>query len=443
MQSVKSVDPTSTEKIHFAMKEYLRTQFHKKMHERSSRIKNSRIFNTFATSYNQQLTMPKNKNAVIRYMFLDQLLSDQKHQYTCLDLVIKCNDMLEQAGYPGICGCHVRSRDDVNATNSDEFRSGKRLIQMDLQALQDSPFNMEIDSSEKSYGSPIYRYKDQTRTLFSKQLSDDEKRLLKEVLNTLGQFSGVDSFSWLQDLREKLEDKHSFGDSYFDIEGKDVIDNRTIIAFEENKYLRNKEYLSRLFSFISNNQTITISYKKFTETETKKYTVYPYMLKQYSNRWYLICTPVVDETGAYNPGLVLNLPLDRFAGEIKADKRHKFKECAVELEERYEEIIGITYYSENPVDEIIFVVKESAVPFIETKPIHETQRACLDMQYHVEGYKTFCIECRYNHELLSTLSSYGEEIIILSPVHLREKMLHRLEEQLMGYKKTKNIIREK
>lgn len=386
--------------------------------------------------------MPKNKNAVIRYMFLDQLLSDQKHQYTCLDLVIKCNEMLELAGYPGICDGHVRSREDVNAENSDDFKSGKRLIQMDLQALQDAPFNMEIDNSEKSYGSPVYRYKDPTRTLFSKKLSDDEKRLLKEVLNTLGQFSGVDSFSWLQDLREKLEDKHSFGDSYLDVDGKEVVDDRTIIAFEENKYLKNKEYLPMLFSFISNKQTIIVSYKKFTETETRKYFVYPYMLKQYSNRWYLICTPAVDETGVYNPELVLNLPLDRFAGEIKVDKRHKFKECAVELEERYEEIIGITYYKENPVDEIIFAVKDGAIQYIETKPIHESQRICLDMQYHVDGYKTFCIECRYNHELLQTLSSFGEEIIVLSPKHLREKMRARIEDQLKSYRITEKIVRE-
>lgn len=386
--------------------------------------------------------MPKNKNAVIRYMFLDQLLSDQKHQYTCLDLVIKCNEMLEQAGYPTICNCHVSSRDEVNALNSEDFKSGKRLIQMDLQALQESPFNMEIDSSEKSYGAPVYRYKDQTRTLFSKQLSDDEKMLLKEVLNTLGKFSGVDSFAWLQDLREKLEDKHSFGDSYFDINGKETVEDRTIIAFEENKYLRNKEYLSKIFSHISNKQTIIVSYQKFTETDVRRYAVYPYMLKQYSNRWYLICTPVVDETGVYNPDLILNLPLDRFAGDIKVDKRHKYKECAVDLGERYEEIVGITYYMENPVDEIIFAVKDKAVPFIETKPIHESQRTCLDMQYHIDGYKTFCIECRYNHELLSTLSSFGEEIIVLSPAHLREKMINRLKEQMAGYKIAEKIICE-
>ena len=147
--------------------------------------------------------MPSNKNAVIRYMYLDQMLSDRYNKYTCEDLLKKVNERLELAGYPTIGG---------DKSDYDRYiKSGKRVIQLDLQSLQESPFNMEIDSSEKLYGSPVYRYVDQTQSLFSKPLSEDEKRLLQEVLNTLGQFAGLDSFEWLHDLQEKLNDRKSFG----------------------------------------------------------------------------------------------------------------------------------------------------------------------------------------------------------------------------------------
>ena len=33
--------------------------------------------------------MPSNKNAVIRYMYLDQMLSDRYNKYTCEDLLKK------------------------------------------------------------------------------------------------------------------------------------------------------------------------------------------------------------------------------------------------------------------------------------------------------------------------------------------------------------------
>ena len=164
--------------------------------------------------------MPSNKNAVIRYMYLDQMLSDRYNKYTCEDLLKKVNERLTLAGYPTIGG---------DQSDYDRYlRSGKRVIQLDLQALQEAPFNMEIDSSEKLYGSPVYRYADQTQSLFSKPLSDDEKRLLQEVLNTLGQFSGLDSFGWLNDLQEKLNDHHAFGRGDYD---RDMIQPRKIISF--------------------------------------------------------------------------------------------------------------------------------------------------------------------------------------------------------------------
>ena len=213
--------------------------------------------------------MPSNKNAVIRYMYLDQMLSDRYNKYTCEDLLVKVNERLELAGFPTIGG---------DKCDYDRYiRSGKRVIQLDLQSLQESPFNMEIDSSEKLYGSPVYRYVDQTQSLFSKPLSEDEKRLLQEVLNTLGQFAGLDSFEWLHDLQEKLNDRKSFGRGEFD---EKTIDSRKIISFSSNDYLEGKDYLGVLFALIANKKVVDVDYAPFGE-EVRTIRLYPYLLKQY------------------------------------------------------------------------------------------------------------------------------------------------------------------
>lgn len=52
----------------------------------------------------KQEEMPSNKNAVIRYMYLDQMLSDRYNKYTCENLLKKVNERLELAGYPTIGG---------------------------------------------------------------------------------------------------------------------------------------------------------------------------------------------------------------------------------------------------------------------------------------------------------------------------------------------------
>lgn len=385
--------------------------------------------------------MSKNKNAIIRYVFLDQLLSDQNQRYTCLDLTIKCNRMLIEAGYPGICPDSANNKDDVNSSSSVDYKSAKRLIQLDLNALQESPFNLEIDSSEKYRGAPIYRYKDPTRTLFSKQLSDSEKFLLKEVLNTLGKFSGIDAFNWLDDLKRRLEKEDSFGDSTLNVGLKNKpSNNQSYIWFEENKYLKNKDYIAHIFFHIVNKHTIDIKYKRFFDVDPIEMTVYPYMLKEYNNRWYLLCTPSTDpNTGKYIPDSLYNLPLDRFEERVQHNKDIPFIKCQVDINERYEEIVGITYYKEQPIEKIVFAVKtdceDSALPYIETKPLHETQAHCYTPKYQREGYKIFTIQCRYNLELITLLSSYGKNIIVLSPKHIKDKIIKRLRDQLSEYSK--------
>ena len=367
--------------------------------------------------------MPTNKNAAIRYMYLDQLLSDRHHEYTCRNLVEKVNEKMTFAGYGSIW-----------SGDPDDYASAKRLIQLDIEALQDEPFSMEIDSSKKIGTAPVYRYADPTKSLFSKQLTDDEKLLLREVFNTLGRFSGLDNFEWLDDLRERLSDKRSFGNAN-PLAGSSIddTDSRVMMSFEENKYLRNKEYLPQLFSCIARRQTISVPYKKFNDSEIKHFTVYPYMLKQYATRWYLLCTPAKSEQFNYKPEVVLSLPLDRFEGEVTICGEETFIECAVDLEERFEEIIGITYIEDNPVEKIVLAVRNEAYPYIDTKPLHETQKKCFDQQYQIDGYKTISIECRDNHELISKLCSYGDDLIVLAPKSIRNEIVEILKKQQKLY----------
>lgn len=365
--------------------------------------------------------MPSNKNAVIRYMYLDQMLSDRYNKYTCEDLLIKVNERLSLAGYPTIGG---------DQSDYDHYiKSGKRVIQLDLQALQESPFNMEIDSSERLYGSPVYRYADQTQSLFSKPLSDDEKRLLQEVLNTMGQFSGLNSFEWLNDLQERLNDCHAFGRSEYDC---DMILPRKIISFSSNDYLKGKDYLGSIFTFISNKKVIDVEYEPFGES-SRFIRLYPYLLKQYNDRWYLIGTPLATKEFPYREDFYINLALDRMKGVTAVDGID-YLDCNEDLEERFEDIIGVTWVKEEDLLEIILAVKDSYTGYVDTKPLHGSQiKYPSDMQtaLHVkyksfDGYTFYSLNLKPNRELYNTIYRYGEDVILVSPIYIREKMIKEL-----------------
>lgn len=373
--------------------------------------------------------MPSNKNAVIRYMYLDQMLSDRYNKYTCEDLLKKVNERLELAGYPTIGG---------DKSNYDRYiKSGKRVIQLDLLALQDSPFNMEIDSSERLYGSPVYRYADQTQSLFSKPLSDDEKRLLQEVLNTLGQFAGLDSFEWLHDLQEKLNDNHAFGRGEYD---KEMNTPRKIISFSSNDYLAGKDYLGTLFALISNKKVVDVDYQPFDEAP-RTIRLYPYLLKQYNDRWYLIGTPLATEEFPYREDFYVNLPLDRMNGVTAVDGVD-YVDCDEFFEERYEDIIGITWLNEEELTEILLAVKNSYIGYVDTKPLHGSQvkysaedQVMLHGKYGaLDGYTFYSLHVKPNRELYNTIYRNGDNVILISPARIRERMIQELSEELAKMK---------
>ena len=365
--------------------------------------------------------MPTNKNAVIRYMYLDQMLSDRYNKYTCEDMLKKVNERLQLAGYPTIGG---------DQSNYDRYiKSGKRLIQIDIQALQDTPFNMVIDSSEKLYGSPVYRYADQTQSLFSKPLSEDEKRLLQEVLNTLGQFSGLESFEWLNDLQEKLNDNRAFGQSEYD---KDMLVPRKIISFSSNDYLKGKDYLGTLFALISNKKVVDVEYEPFGEAP-RTIRLYPYLLKQYNDRWYLIGTPLATPEYPYQEDFYVNLPLDRMNSVIAVDGV-EYIDCDEHFEERYEDIVGITWFKEEELTEILLAVRNSYTGYVDTKPLHGSQaKLSTDRQAELhdkygafEGYTFYTLNLKPNRELYNTIYRNGESIILISPSRIRERMIQEL-----------------
>ena len=351
-------------------------------------------------------------------MFLDQLLSDRYNKYTCEKLLEKVNEKLEFAGYPLIGG----DRKDYDR----HIRSGKRVIQLDLQALQDSPFNMEIDSSDRLDGKPVYRYADQTQSLFSKQISDEEKRLLQEVLNTLGQFSGLDNFEWLRDLQEKLNAQDAFGRGELD---QDNQLKRRIISFSANEYLQGRNYLGTLFSLISNKKVVDIAYQPYGEEE-RTIRLYPYLLKQYNDRWYLIGTPLATDKYPYRRDFYINLPLDRINGIDKVDGLD-YIECEEGFEERYEEIVGITYNEQIPLTRVVLAIKNTYVPYIETKPLHgsqtklsqEEQSRLHKEQIQFDNYTFYTLEIKPNREFYNLMFRNGENIILISPSSLRDKMV--------------------
>ncbi|MCM1318071.1 MAG: WYL domain-containing protein [Bacteroides sp.] len=351
--------------------------------------------------------MPANKNAMTRYALLDRLLQDRRRNWSIQDMTDYLAARLPEFGQEPVT---------------------RRMVEKDLRYLEyDSPFDVEferfkVDAPTKSgdgvYKKPCLRYADPSFSIFHKEFSDDERSLLSSVLSTLGSFKGQPNFEWLESLAERLNIK----------------EQPEIISMSKN-IEENSTMLAELYRAISGRAVIMLRYHTFSERKSKTVELSPYLIKEYNNRWYLVA-------GTFDSDRILTFALDRIDGIEYASGR-AFKNPAVDLNERYEDIIGITFYENRKAERILFWASARSTDYIETKPIHGSQRHLgageqlrLQSQYPQlpSGGVFYAIDCIENYELIRELSSFGAELIVLSPEHIAKKIVDRTSDTVSRYK---------
>ncbi len=342
--------------------------------------------------------MPTNKNAMTRFKILDELLSDRYHEYSLDDLTEKVNQGLEEL-YPDTDGV------------------GRRMIEKDIHYLEyEGPFLAEMErysapaydgEKQRSYSKRCIRYKDPSFSIFKKDLTSDEEYLLREALSLLGQFEGLPNLNALENLRLGLGARRS---------------GKAIMSLTRNP-LENSNLFGELFTAISQQQVIELHYHSFQNHDNPlQLNVYPYLLKEYNRRWFLFAASESDSK-------LLCFGLDRIE-KIKPLPAHKYVDYEGDIREVFDDIIGVTLLADSPLYHIVFWVSDVSKDYVTTKPIHESQRnVCGEEEYalrrshsQLQGGRFFSIDCKENYELIRELTSFGQELVVLSPVPIREKI---------------------
>lgn len=342
--------------------------------------------------------MPSNKNALTRYTYLDEMLSDRHHFYDIHDLTDRCNEKLAESGLPEVT---------------------QRCIEKDINYLEYAPFYADIERF-LAHGKRCIRYANPSFTIFRKELSKEESNLILEVLNTIGQFEGLAHFEWLN--RFKI--------------GLGLENKSKIISFSHNPYLQNSTLLGSLFDAISNQVVIDMKYHTYDNPETRSLIFHPYLLKQYNDRWYVIGSADSDSK-------ILTFALDRI-DEVAPQPDMKYVRCKTNLSERFEDIVGITLFEDRKVEHIVFWVSDVSANYVKTKPIHESQRVYKEKeselrQYYpsLKGGMFFSIDCIPNYELIRELSSFGKNLIVLTPSSVQDDIYTRTKEMYEDYLKVR------
>ena len=350
--------------------------------------------------------MPANKNAETRYKILDQLLARRYGNYSTEDLLEMVNEALVEMDMKPI---------------------KRRSLEYDLNYLENGPFQADIEhyqidvpsrnNPDKTVKKNCHRYRDRSFSIYQQKMSDDEKQILGETMKLLGQFDGLPNLDRLESLRA----------------GLNIKTDRHIISFTKNP-LENSSLFGELFTAISQKQVIELHYHTFADLDNiKQVIVHPYLLKEYNRRWYLIAA-------AEDTEKLLNFRLDQI-DKFEPKSSYKYISYKGDLNERFEDIIGVSLYEDRPVQTILFWVSDYSKGYVETKPLHESQRHYrgeketeLRRQYPMlKGGSFFSIDCVENYELIRELTSFGANMVVLSPNEIRSKIIEQIEAMRQVY----------
>ena len=155
-------------------------------------------------------------------------------------------------------------------------------------------------------------------------------------------------------------------------------------------------------------------------------TACPFILKEFRNRWF-----VFGRRHDAPEAKLHNLALDRIEEIAEAPKtEHYIKNPSFHPQEYFRDIIGVTRNMDDKVEHIVFRVSAQDVPYVITKPFHQSQREVSQMD---DGSMVFSIDVIPNFELERDILGHGEHITILSPDSLAARIRQRLRSSIAKY----------
>lgn len=323
--------------------------------------------------------MPQNKNALIRYQTIDECLRNTAKNWTKEMLLEKVRERLfEKEGIPSI---------------------SMRTLQLDIQNMRSGKFGYiaPIKVKEKKY----YVYEDPNFKLYDATLSKGEIKHLIDAMDVIKQFMPFKQFSKLSDDFTKLEKTIT----------KDVAENKGDIKYiqlDKTVISKGTEWITPIKNALANKTCLRVSYEPFNK---EKYTIIvsPQILKEYNNRWFLLCTDMNDK--------IQTMALDRI-DKLEEWIVDTYRPYRLDLYNYFDNCIGVSKAIDIKPVHVVFKITTDQFPYILTKPLHTSQTEIS----RDENWVTVSLNVINNIELKQKLMTFLPKIKILEPKELRDNI---------------------
>lgn len=320
--------------------------------------------------------MPVNKNALLRFQILDRCFRGGRRKLDVSELLLYLNGELVRADQKPIRRRQLY--DDINTM--------KAIIDKRIDILPKK-------DGRRSY----YQYSDPDYSIFSLPLSPEEEELLEPALAMLASVAGAPQFESVKDLLPKIRSRLGY---------KEMGDD--ILFVDSNPELKGLIYLKTLYFAIRSRNVVKIKYKSFESQQSLITRFHPHILKQFNNRWFVLGRD--DE----KRDRIQNFALDRI--EFIESDTAEYLPPTTDWTTYFEEIIGVTNEETEPVAIIRLEFEEKRFNYVRTKPLHGSQ---------TENGKVVTIKVKHNWELETLILSFGDDVRVLEPDSLKNRIASR------------------
>lgn len=265
----------------------------------------------------------------------------------------------------------------------------------------------------------LFRYRNPNFSIIpylTDEMSDSEYRRLVSTINKL---KGVLSEQTFEEIRFSVLSRVEA--DY----GKGI----QCVEYEDNRKLKGRQFRPIIYKAIIEKQVLRIKYKTFGGYEFE-YDFHPYLLKQYNERWFAFGLLPLDGNRYFN------IPLDRLTATPEPIGRYN-EQVPNDYARHFDKIIGVTRLSGRNLEHIVIKIHDiDSWGRATTKPLVSQKTEC---EFNPEsGFGLISLDVFPNNELYSKLLSWGKNVEIVSPQHIRTEMKEILE-SLVRYYAPKDI----
>jgi predicted DNA-binding transcriptional regulator YafY len=334
--------------------------------------------------------MPVNKLALIRYKTIDRCLQNRYRKWTLDNLVEAVSEAVYE--FEGI-------RRGIS----------RRTLQLDLQNMRSEKmgFSAPIVVVDKKY----YTYEDKGYSINNTPISNYDLEKLGEAASLLRQLKGFSYFSDLSAMAAKLEDKIL----------KNTKEGVSYIELDKNEQLKGLEFIEPIHVAIRKKTALLLEYQSFKAKSSHEQIFFPYLLKEYNNRWFVL--------GSFQrDGALKLLALDRI-NALREEATVAWRPAPANIFRYFEDVIGVSKTPKQRAISIVLKVQKTQLPYFTTKPLHSSQQIIGEE----DGWVKLVIRVVWNFELEREILGMGEVVKVVAPRRLREKIGLRLRGALGQY----------